>query len=556
MISRVGCTSYVGFKPLQAGILYKLCSTNCHIAALGGNLQEEPLHVDLQEFSASEAFHSTVCVIGGGIAGLVLAMRLAQKGIAVHLLEAGGLSLEERSQDLYRVDMKSEVHLGATDGRYRTFGGSSTRWGGQLLPFTADVFLPPSGTPSLPWPIEESDLEPYYADLQRMLGVNSLPFTADLLPALKRSKAPVSTDVTVRFSKWIPFNRRNLADSLGAETLVHPLVTVFTHANATQLEASCDHGHIGSLRVSNYDCREFRFSATHFVVCVGTIESSRLLLCSPDVPNPDDQIGRYFHDHVSYHAARFLSPGRERVLDLFGPSYVDGTMHTAKLEASPRLRSKESLQNVMAHVVILEPEDSGVAAIRNLLRSLQSRNLRRAIIANLMPVLRGAGDVARLWYYSRFKGRRAVSKRAALMLNIDVEQAPHPDNRISLSATETDAIGLPRAVLDWRIRAPELDTAVRYVPIVLEYLSAAGVDSLEWEREAPAMVDTYHMMGGLRMGVDPASSVVDTDLKVHGLSNLHIASCAVFPSGSSSNPTFTLMALTLRLADQLAEKCR
>lgn len=514
------------------------------------------LHIDLQESSASEVFHSTVCVIGGGIAGLVLAMRLARHGIAVHVLEAGGLSPEERSQALYRADMKSDVHLGATEGRFRTFGGSSIRWGGQLLPFTADVFSPPSGTPSLPWPIRESDLEPFYPDVEKIVGVNSLPFTADLLPALNRSEAPVSPDVTVRFSKWIPFKRRNLANSLGAEALAHPLVTVFTHANAAQLEASVDPANIGSLRVLNYEGREFRFSATHFVVCVGTIESSRLLLCSPDVPNPHDQTGRYFHDHLSYHAARFVSPGRERVLDLFGPSYVDGTMHTAKLEASPTLRSQESLQSVMAHVVILEPEDSGVAAVRNLLRSLQRRNLKQALVANLMPVLRGAGDVARLWYHSRFKGRRAVSKRATLMLNIDVEQAPHPDNRISLSPTETDAIGLPRTVLDWRVRAPELDTAVRYAPFVRKYLSTAGVDSLEWQQEAPAMADTYHMMGGLRMGVDPTSSVVDTNLKVHGLSNLHIASCAVFPSGSSSNPTFTLIALTLRLADQLAEKCR
>lgn len=515
-----------------------------------------PLHVDLQQSSPGEVFRSTVCIIGGGIAGLVMARRLAHHGIAVHLLEAGGLSLEERSQDLYRAAMQSDVHLGTTEGRFRTFGGSSTRWGGQLLPFTPDVFSPPPGTPSLPWPIGESDLEPFYPEVQKMVGVDSLPFTADLLPALNRAAAPASPNVTVRFSKWIPFKRRNLADSLGADALAHPLVTVFTHANAAQLHASADPAHIGSLRVLDYAGREFHFAATHFVVCVGTIESSRLLLCSPDVPNPHDQIGRYFHDHVSHHAARFLSPGRERVLELFGPAYVDGTMHTAKLEASPALRSQHDLQSVMAHIVILEPEDSGVAAIRNLLRSLQRRNLKQAFAANLLPVLRGAGDVARLWYSTRFKGRRTVTRRATLMLNIDVEQAPHPDNRIGLSPTETDAIGLPRAVLDWRVRTPELDTAVHYAPFVRDYLSAAGIESLEWDPQPPVMADTYHMMGGLRMGVDPASSVVDSDLKVHGLSNLHIASCAVFPSGSSSNPTFTLMALTLRLADRLAAQCR
>ena len=486
----------------------------------------------------------------------MLAMRLAHKGIAVHLLEAGGLSPEERSQALYRAEMKSEAHLGANEGRHRTFGGSSTRWGGQLLPFTHNVFAPPPGSPSLAWPIQESDLNPFYADVQSILGVNPLPFSAELLSALGHQDAPMSPDVTLRFSKWIPFRKRNLAGTLGVEALAHPLVTVFTHANAVQLEASTsDPGRISSVRVLNYDAREFRFSATHFVVCAGTIESSRLLLCSPDIPNPQDQIGRYFHDHVSYHAARLLSPGRERAIELFGPFYVDGTMHTAKLEASPTLCARESLQTVMAHVVVLEPEDSGAASIRNLLRSLQSRKLKQAVFANLLPVFRGAGDIARLWWSSRFKQRRAISRRAALMLNIDVEQAPHPENRIHLSATETDALGLPRTLLEWKVRAPELDTALRYVPILRQYLSAAGIDSLGWEQGTPVMVDTYHMMGGLRMGVDPAASVVDADLKVHGLQNLHIASCAVFPSGGSSNPTFTLMALTLRLANHLVETC-
>jgi choline dehydrogenase-like flavoprotein len=56
------------------------------------------------------------------------------------------------------------------------------------------------------------------------------------------------------------------------------------------------------------------------------------------------------------------------------------------------------------------------------------------------------------------------------------------------------------------------------------------------------------------MGIDTRRSVVDRNLKVHELDNLHVASCAVFPSGSSSNPTFTMMALSLRLADHLGRQ--
>ena len=58
-------------------------------------------------------------------------------------------------------------------------------------------------------------------------------------------------------------------------------------------------------------------------------------------------------------------------------------------------------------------------------------------------------------------------------------------------------------------------------------------------------------MGGTRMAADPSQGVVDAQLRVHGLDNLFVASCSVFPTGGSSNPTLTLMQLSLRLAQQL-----
>lgn len=76
-----------------------------------------------------------------------------------------------------------------------------------------------------------------------------------------------------------------------------------------------------------------------------------------------------------------------------------------------------------------------------------------------------------------------------------------------------------------------------------------ATDSDFWN--AGNRLDTFHMMGGTRMGADPATSVVDSSLKVHGIENLYVVSCSVFPTGGSSNPTFTMMALALRLADRL-----
>ncbi len=91
----------------------------------------------------------------------MLAHRLAGCGTAVCVLEAGGLEPEERSQLLYQAEMPATQHRGATEGRFRTFGGSSTRWGGQLLPFAGDIFEPAAGSPSLPWPIAENTIKNY-----------------------------------------------------------------------------------------------------------------------------------------------------------------------------------------------------------------------------------------------------------------------------------------------------------------------------------------------------------------------------------------------------------
>lgn len=519
------------------------------------------MHVDLDETSTipedENVFCSTVCIVGGGIAGLTLATRLAERGINVHLLEAGGLEQEERSQAFYATEQAGDTHRGATDGRYRTFGGSSTKWGGQLLPFTRDIFSPPTGSPSRAWPISEDDLSPYYEKVQQLFGVDPLPFDSTLLPALGHPPSPFSPEITLRYSKWAPFAKRNVAHTLGPIAIASKSITVFTHANVAEFEASDgDPSEICSVRVLNYARRVFRFKARYFVVAAGTIESARILLCSPGIRDPHDQTGRYFHDHLSFHAGRFSSPAREAMLERLGPFFVDGTLHTCKLEASADARGRQGLLAAMAHVIVIEPEDSGTAAIRNLLRSLQSGEVKRAIALNLMPMLRGAGDVFRLIVAAKFRRRRAVSKRAEVWLNIDVEQSADAENRIRLSP-QRDALGLPIVIVEWRVNEAEQQTALQFGRSLRVELEGLGIAPSTWDNAlvngtSPEMLDTYHAMGGLCMGTDASASVVDRELRVHAVRNLYVASCAVFPSGSSSNPTFTMVALTFRLADHLA----
>jgi choline dehydrogenase-like flavoprotein len=525
------------------------------------------MYIDLDKVEDQTRFESTVCIIGAGIAGLLLARKLASRGIDVHLLEAGGSTLEPRSQEMYNVQMEGRYHQGATEGRYRVFGGSSTRWGGQLLPYTPEVFNPPSGSPSAAWPVTNADVEPHYAELRKMMQVPDCSPDLDCWKSLEREQVSDCPDIQVRFSQWAPFSKRNLAKTIGKECLDSRSVTVFFHANATSIEVAKTRGGVERIVAKNYAGKSHEFHARHFVVCVGTIESCRLLLASRSgfecgVGNAEDQVGRFFHDHISVAAATLPVNARREFVRLFAPLLLEGTLHTPKLEASPSLRRSNRLLAVMAHFAIEEPEGSGIAAGRDLLRHVQQGRGLKELPKALLALPYHSAEIARVLWCAWVRKRRAVSDRATITLRLDSEQLPCAESRIRLS-TERDALGMPRAILDWRVSAEEHRTVQVYGRVVDRFLCRLGVAPLQWRPELwrqddswlKLTRDTYHHMGGTRMGRDPESSVVDPDLQVHGLGNLFVASCSVFPGGGSSNPTFTLMALTLRLAAHLAKLC-
>ena len=530
--------------------------------------------IDLEDLKAPLApFRTQVCIIGAGLAGNALAHRLTAAGIRVALLEAGGRSHEDRSQSVYNARMARLKHNGTHEGRFRLLGGSSTRWGGQLLPYTAEILQPSPELPSLGWPIGIEQIEPFYPDAQRLLSADDLPFDArPFLTAFKRDIPPLLNDLPelrARFSKCAPFSCRNVAATVGKELEQGSSATLYLHANLTELLLSSDGTRIEAALVRNYAGTAFRFEADHFVLSAGTIETSRLLLASRSVNprgvgNTHDQVGRYFHDHISLPAARLTGAARKLFMESFGPFLVRRTAHTVKFEATPQLRERQNLLSIMAHIIIDEPESSGVGVARSLLRSIQRRDIKEAIFRELPKVPRASLDLARLAYTARFQQRRYASAGAAVMLCLDSEQLAQADTRIRLDDDlNLDHLGMPKTVVDWTVSEPDLKTLRSFASFLRERFTALSIQGVEWRpeifdptAEITGITDTLHPMGGCRMGTNPRESVVDSNLTVHGIPNLSIASAAVYPSGGSSNPSFTIIALAFRLADRLAAQMK
>ena len=139
------------------------------------------------------------------------------------------------------------------------------------------------------------------------------------------------------------------------------------------------------------------------------------------------------------------------------------------------------------------------------------------------------------------------------------EPSPNPDSRVRLSS-ERDALGQQRVSLDWRLTDLDKRNMTRILKILATELGAAGlgrlgVDPAVWGDDWKSLFEgSYHHMGTTRMHKDPKQGVADPNCRVHGVSNVYIAGSSLFPTSGHANPTITIVALALRLADHIKQK--
>jgi choline dehydrogenase-like flavoprotein len=175
----------------------------------------------------------------------------------------------------------------------------------------------------------------------------------------------------------------------------------------------------------------------------------------------------------------------------------------------------------------------------------------RAAIANRRDVRRG---VAR-------QIRHLFRPETSLCVRTAVEMTPNPDSRVTLG-DERDRFGMPRVRVDWRLNADDRRGFDRLLAAVHEEIRRRGLGAFVHHQVGDcdgwphATSGGKHHMGTTRMHSDPRHGVVDPDCRVHGMANLYLAGSSVFPTGGYVNPTLTIVALAIRLADHLKAQFR
>jgi choline dehydrogenase-like flavoprotein len=511
------------------------------------------------ELEPGARLSADVCIIGAGAAGITMAKELAGSHRDVLVLEGGGLEGDAAGQALYDGDLVGAPYFALDTARLRFFGGSTNHWGGMCRPldpidFEARDWLPHSG-----WPINRTTLDPFYARAQAYCDVGDYNYD-EFQHAALRGKLVAFDPERIRHRLWrmSPPTRfgakyRNALAEAGN-------VKIILDANVVELVPSHDAATVRDIRLRGLDGKEAAVSARTVVLACGGIENPRLMLLSDSVQkaglgNGNDLVGRFFTEHP--HAIVGFAVPTGKPLDFFEAYFGSGSVAEkgiglqVKAGLTEAMQREHKLANGCIEIGWGWDRSRGYSAARRWAKAL--RDDHRLPDHPLQDTIDMLADID-----STIGGAvRRLRRENVLWFGSDFEQAPNPDSRVMLSARR-DALGLRRVALDWRLSAIDKVSPRLGARIVAEDLARLGMARTriqEWVLTKDAIWEElegrYHHMGTTRMSDSPRTGVVDANCKVHGLSNLYIAGSSVFTTGGYCNPTLTIVALAIRLADHL-----
>lgn len=537
----------------------------------------------------TEALTAQVIVVGGGVAGMLAAYRLARAGIDVLVLEAGPTVDRNEALARYRaaVAKTPESPYPATDyaprptvldleGYYvqegptlfkstyeRVVGGTTWHWlGTTLRHLPADFQLRTRYGVAVDWPISYDDLEPWYGEAEHEMGVAGdskedlgsprsrdypmppLPLTyLDRQVAVAANQLGLSVHVTPQARNSRTFGGRPpccgnascvpicpIAAKYDASVHVRKAlaqgVQIIDKAVVTRVEVNAD-GWVTGVRFKRPEGREQEARGAVFIIAANAVETPKLLLMS-------------------------------------------------RMDALPRGVANSSGQvgrNLMDHPVQLswalarEPLYPYRSPLENAgIETLRDGDFRRTRAAFRMAIGEDGWSfpgttpisLASQMIGEGLRGEQLIEQlnahvsRQVRFANL-VEQMPDPENRVEPAFDRLDSFGIPRPRIYYRLGEFVERGMAAAREVSEEVFQRMGAYNIQHGDEHQG---AGHLMGTYRMGVSAHDSVVNYEQRSHDHPNLFLLGSGVFPTAGTANPTLTIAALALWAADTVERNLR
>jgi len=522
--------------------------------------------LDLRQMPTGTALEADLCIIGAGAAGITIARQFTGRPVAVLVVESGGLDLDDATQALYQGKIVGHPYFDLDVTRLRYFGGSTNHWGGWCAPLHEIDFAARDWVPHSGWPIARRDLDGYYATAQTLVEIG--PPTYDPLdwqdgkhrfPAFQPDR--MVTQIMQLSDPATHFGERYRGDLAAAGN-----VRVLLNANALGIDSNDTATVATGLRLATLDGIRASVRAKIVIVACGGLESPRVLLLSNTVAtaglgNAHDLVGRFFLEHPHIVTGGLLATDAgDWHHGLSERFFKNGILIQAVIATSPAAQQAQGMLGYSANFETPVVSNAGYPAYRHIRDGVANATMPEHLGQDIWNVVTGLRDVAHGVFGTSDKDpyHPPYDLSRPIRLYTRLEQCPNPDSRVKLIG-ERDALGLNRIALDWRFTELDKQSLRRSQALIGAEFGRLGVgrfkyddwvlaDDTSWPDE---LHGGHHHMGTCRMSDDPKNGVVDRDCRVHGMDNLYVVGSAVYPTSGFVNPTLTVVALALRLADHL-----
>ena len=539
--------------------------------------------IDLNKTADVPAKKYDVVVIGAGPSGLSVAKELHNTGLTVAVLESGKTKVTE-----FHDRLRNVVSEGITikeHSRERVLGGASTTWSGLSSPLDAIDYKKRTFVKHSGWPVSAGELEPYYEkasaryhfperDLYREGGFRKVKMKSELQLEL----ADIDEKIFLAKEDALDFGSA-LKNLFAGERL-----DLYLDATAVKLIKSEKEGSVDAVEIVTSSMLRRQVEAGAFVVAAGGIENPRLLLHS-DIGNKNDQVGRFMMNHPKNNFGIIKLKKQVAESPYYFGCMVEGNAGYAGLRLSEDVQERKKVLNSYVRFEPLFPwtDNRGVEALIALVKNAKVimtnfNKLNRGKVVSLRDYSETGDDselqsgrkgrlywLRLLWYivsnpvpvfsYLYFRvvpGAAPGIKRVRLRNFMEME--PSPVNRVTLGS-EVDDYGVPVPVVAHTPSELDKYSLKELHRVLKEEIKKSGIGQLASDLDSidpwPVDQDASHHLGTTRMGENPETSVVDSNCRVHGVENVFMAGGSVFPTSSCVNPTYTMVALAIRLADHL-----
>lgn len=489
-------------------------------------------------------------VIGAGTVGLVTSVMLARRtGQKVICLETGGGTQNEDHHPQNAVVQLATPYKGASDGRFRCLGGTSTRWGGALIPFQdADIV-------DANWPIGPEELAPYIAEVEALFGLEPGPYSDTAFPE------DLGADYVNRLAKWPEFKKRNVARLFDEAVQSDPDVEIWLNAHVSRIDANETGVSLVAISPDGQDDDRLHVHAGKLIIAAGAIETTRLALLIAQARGGEGMsptLGRYFTDHISTEVAEIVSADSSKLNRIVGFRFGrKGAMRNIRFELAPGSHARKELPPSFSHIGFSVDTPGGFDVLRGIFQHLQRRKLPPARVA--IDLVRHAPWLARAVWWRLAHKRLLFPSDARLIVHAVLEQVPIRENAITLSTDQVDQFGLPLAAINWGISARDKLNIVKTAELFRETWEASGLAKygawkpIDLNDISNALDDSggiFHPTGSTRMGRTLEEGTVDPDLNLFGVPHVQLLATSILPTGGGANPTMTLMMFAMRCVDQ------